>query len=198
MIKKNDNYPRYPDDKEEDLLATSGIFRIIYRFLSHKITLREAVEEATALYEYRRNAAADARIKYLFFSVILYIVRLVDKLEQGGGMIYQKISGTISTISGLGQKACGFIKDGVVSSGRTAFAMPGVLFDLVRELFTSIKITKSEQKQVRKKRNKDLEIPRFVRNLLETNDEQLYQDLQEFLQVHRLSSFVRMVLKKLG
>ncbi|MFH1429829.1 MAG: class I SAM-dependent methyltransferase [Candidatus Margulisiibacteriota bacterium] len=46
------------------------------------------------------------------------------------------------------------------------------------------------------KRNKDIEIPRFVRSLLETGDEQLYQDLQEFLQVHRLSSFVRIALRK--
>jgi len=41
-----------------------------------------------------------------------------------------------------------------------------------------------------------LDISRFVRSMLETGDEQLKQDFQNFLQSNRLSSFVRIVLRK--
>jgi len=41
-----------------------------------------------------------------------------------------------------------------------------------------------------------LNIPRFVKSMLETGDEQLKQDFQNFLQSNRLSSFVRIALRK--
>lgn len=46
------------------------------------------------------------------------------------------------------------------------------------------------------KNHPDLNIPRFVKTILERNDEKLNYDFQNFLQVNRLSSFVRIVLKK--
>lgn len=62
------------------------------------------------------------------------------------------------------------------------FSTPGVLdFDIVESEY---------------KKHPDLQIPRFIRTVLERDDEQLRQDFQNFLQVNRLSSFVRMVLRK--
>lgn len=63
------------------------------------------------------------------------------------------------------------------------YSTPGVLdFDIVEDEF---------------KKNPNLNIPRFVKTMLERNDEQLKQDFQTFLQVNRLSSFVRILLKKI-
>ena len=63
------------------------------------------------------------------------------------------------------------------------YSTPGVLdFDIVEDEF---------------KKNPNLDIPRFVKTMLERNDEQLKQDFQTFLQVNRLSSFVRILLKKI-
>ena len=42
----------------------------------------------------------------------------------------------------------------------------------------------------------NLEVPRFVRTMLRAENEQLDRDFQNCLQVNRLSSFVRMVLRK--
>jgi hypothetical protein len=44
--------------------------------------------------------------------------------------------------------------------------------------------------------NKKIPVPRFVQTLLDKNDLQLFKDFQEFLQINRLSSFVRVVLQK--
>lgn len=45
-------------------------------------------------------------------------------------------------------------------------------------------------------KDKRLKIPRFVRTLIDQGDEQIYKDFQEFLQINRLSSFVRILLRK--
>lgn len=157
MINKTTNYRRYTDDNEEDLLSTSGIFRIIYRYLSHKITLKEAVEEATALYEYRRRAAADARIKYYFFSVVLQIIRLVDRIEQSGRTSYQETGKIILKTTSFSRKTAGTIKDGMIASGRTVLALPRIFLDIAGEFFSSIKIRRSEQKHIRAVKKKELE-----------------------------------------
>ena len=39
-------------------------------------------------------------------------------------------------------------------------------------------------------------LPRFVKTILENGDEQVYRDFQEFLQLSKLSSFTRIVLRK--
>lgn len=44
--------------------------------------------------------------------------------------------------------------------------------------------------------DKKVSVPRFVRTLIEQGDEQLYKDFQEFLQINRLSSFTRILLRK--
>lgn len=63
------------------------------------------------------------------------------------------------------------------------YSTPGVLdFDIV---------------ETELKNYPNLPIPRFVRTMLERDDEQLKQDFQNFLQVNRLSSFVRIVLRKI-
>lgn len=41
-----------------------------------------------------------------------------------------------------------------------------------------------------------LSIPRFVKTLIERDNEQMLDDFQEFLQINKLSSFVRLALKK--
>ncbi|MDO8662375.1 MAG: methyltransferase domain-containing protein [Candidatus Omnitrophota bacterium] len=46
------------------------------------------------------------------------------------------------------------------------------------------------------KKDSSIELPRFVRTILKNGDDQVYQDFQEFLQLSKLSSFVRIVLKK--
>jgi hypothetical protein len=45
-------------------------------------------------------------------------------------------------------------------------------------------------------RDKKLDVPRFIKTLLEKGDDKLYRDFQEFLQTNRLSSFVRVLLRK--
>jgi SAM-dependent methyltransferase len=44
--------------------------------------------------------------------------------------------------------------------------------------------------------DKKVSVPKFVRTLIEQGDEQLYKDFQEFLQINRLSSFARILLRK--
>lgn len=62
------------------------------------------------------------------------------------------------------------------------FSTPGVLdFDIVESEF---------------KKHPDMPIPRFIKTVLERDDEQLKQDFQNFLQVNKLSSFTRIVLRK--
>ncbi len=62
------------------------------------------------------------------------------------------------------------------------YSTPGVLdFDIVENEL---------------KKHPDMQIPRFVKTMMEREDEQLKQDFQNFLQVNRLSSFVRIVLRK--
>lgn len=62
------------------------------------------------------------------------------------------------------------------------YSTPGILdFDIVKTELNN---------------NPGLYIPRFVRTMLERDDEQLRQDFQNFLQINRLSSFVRIVLRK--
>lgn len=46
------------------------------------------------------------------------------------------------------------------------------------------------------KKNPKLQVPRFLKSVLESNDEQLKQDFQNFLQSNKLSSFVRIVARK--
>lgn len=46
------------------------------------------------------------------------------------------------------------------------------------------------------KNNAELPVPRFVKALVSREDEQLVNDFQEFLQINKLSSFVRVVLRK--
>ncbi|MFH1379218.1 MAG: methyltransferase domain-containing protein [bacterium] len=46
------------------------------------------------------------------------------------------------------------------------------------------------------KKSKNISIPRFVKTMLELGHEHLIHDFQEFLQINRLSSFVRAVLRK--
>lgn len=63
------------------------------------------------------------------------------------------------------------------------YSTPGVLdFDIVESEL---------------KKHPDLPVPRFIRTVLARDDEQLKQDFQNFLQVNRLSSFVRIVLRKI-
>ncbi|MFH1581668.1 MAG: class I SAM-dependent methyltransferase [Pseudomonadota bacterium] len=45
-------------------------------------------------------------------------------------------------------------------------------------------------------RNGKLSVSRFVKTLIKKDDEQLNKDFQEFLQINKLSSFVRVVLRK--
>lgn len=62
------------------------------------------------------------------------------------------------------------------------FSTPGMLdFNIVEEAC---------------RKHPDLIIPRFVRTMLERGDEQLKNDFQTFLQVNKLSSFVRIVVRK--
>lgn len=62
------------------------------------------------------------------------------------------------------------------------YSTPGVLdFDIVENEL---------------KKHHEIECPRFVKTMVEREDEQLKQDFQNFLQVNRLSSFVRIVLRK--
>ncbi|MBN1431650.1 MAG: hypothetical protein JW931_02650 [Methanomicrobiaceae archaeon] len=42
----------------------------------------------------------------------------------------------------------------------------------------------------------DADIPGFIREMIEKNDEQMKRDFQNFLQINKLSSFVRVVLEK--
>lgn len=46
------------------------------------------------------------------------------------------------------------------------------------------------------KKNPSLTLPRFVKTLLKNGDDQVYEDFQNFLQLSKLSSFVRIVLQK--
>ncbi len=46
------------------------------------------------------------------------------------------------------------------------------------------------------KTNPKASIPDFVREMIEMNDEQMKRDFQNFLQINKLSSFVRIVLKR--
>lgn len=46
------------------------------------------------------------------------------------------------------------------------------------------------------RKNPDLEIPRFIRTMIQKDDEQMKSDFQTFLQVNKLSSFVRIVARK--
>lgn len=46
------------------------------------------------------------------------------------------------------------------------------------------------------KRNGQLSVSRFVKTLIRRDDDQLNKDFQEFLQINKLSSFVRVVLRK--
>lgn len=46
------------------------------------------------------------------------------------------------------------------------------------------------------KNNAELPVPRFIKALVSREDEQLDNDFQEFLQINKLSSFVRVVLRK--
>ncbi|MFH1283585.1 MAG: methyltransferase domain-containing protein [bacterium] len=62
------------------------------------------------------------------------------------------------------------------------YSTPGILdLDIVKNAY---------------KRNRKLDIPRFVKTLIDSEDEQLNLDFQEFLQINRLSSFARIVVKK--
>jgi len=45
-------------------------------------------------------------------------------------------------------------------------------------------------------KDRDLPIPRFVKNLISEGNEQVFKDFQQFLQVNKLSSFVRILLRK--
>jgi hypothetical protein len=44
--------------------------------------------------------------------------------------------------------------------------------------------------------NSSIELPRFIRTMLKYGNDQIFQDFQEFLQLSKLSSFTRVVLKK--
>jgi hypothetical protein len=46
------------------------------------------------------------------------------------------------------------------------------------------------------RKHPDLKIPRFIQTMVNRNDEQLKCDFQTFLQVNKLSSFVRIVARK--
>jgi len=46
------------------------------------------------------------------------------------------------------------------------------------------------------KKDPSIEIPRFVETILKNGDDQVHHDFQDFLQLSKLSSFVRMVLRK--
>lgn len=46
------------------------------------------------------------------------------------------------------------------------------------------------------KKKPSIELPRFVNTLLENGNDQVYRDFQDFLQLSKLSSFVRIVLQK--
>jgi ribosomal protein S27E len=46
------------------------------------------------------------------------------------------------------------------------------------------------------RKNLHIELPRFVRTILKNGDAQVHHDFQDFLQLSKLSSFVRIVLKK--
>jgi Zn ribbon nucleic-acid-binding protein len=48
------------------------------------------------------------------------------------------------------------------------------------------------------RRDPSLEIPRFIKMMIDRDDDQLKKDFQTFLQVNKLSSFVRIVTKKKG
>lgn len=48
------------------------------------------------------------------------------------------------------------------------------------------------------RKHPQVKIPRFILTMLERNDEQLKKDFQTFLQIHKLSSFVRIVARKKG
>lgn len=62
------------------------------------------------------------------------------------------------------------------------YSTPGVLdLDIVNSAF---------------EKNPKIDIPRFVKTLLKNGDAQVYRDFQEFLQINKLSSFVRIALKK--
>jgi hypothetical protein len=147
-LRKIDNYQRYPEQYEEDLLATSGIFRIIYRYLSHRITLRQAIEEATLLYEYRRKKAAVDSIRYYFFSFILAHIQLIDWVEKRSKSIYQENI----------QKGISRTKSRLISLGRTVAALPGVFGEIIREFILEIKRARLEQKEKRIKKKKELEV----------------------------------------
>lgn len=62
------------------------------------------------------------------------------------------------------------------------YSTPGLLdLDIVRNAFD---------------RNPDLPLPRFVKTMFKVGNEQLFRDFQDFLQINKLSSFVRIVLRK--
>jgi len=46
------------------------------------------------------------------------------------------------------------------------------------------------------RKDSSIELPRFVETILRNGDDQVYRDFQEFLQLSKLSSFVRIVLRK--
>jgi len=46
------------------------------------------------------------------------------------------------------------------------------------------------------RKDSSIELPRFVKTILDNGDEQVYRDFQEFLQLSKLSSFTRIVLRK--
>jgi len=49
---------------------------------------------------------------------------------------------------------------------------------------------------VRNAVGKNVPVPRFVRSLIEQDDQQVFKDFQDFLQINKLSSFVRVLLRK--
>jgi len=148
LSKKINNYRRYPQQYEEDLLTTSGILHIIYRYLSRRFTLRQAIEEATLLYEYRRNKASVASIRYYFFSFILAHIRLIDWMEKKSKGTYQENL----------QQGGSRTKNGLISLRQTVALLPGVFAEIIGDVILEIKRAWQEQKEKRKKKKEDLEV----------------------------------------
>lgn len=147
-LRKSDNYRRYPEQDDEDLLATSGVFRIVYRYLSHRITLRQAIEEASLLYDSRRKKAKVDSVRYYFFSFILVHIRLIDWVEKRSKSIYQESI----------QKGISRTRSKLISFRQTVAALPGVFAEIIGEFFLEIKRARLEQTEKKQKRKKELAV----------------------------------------